>query len=309
MRILLVILFLALSVNAQVFNNPDRFWLSAKWLDNGEILLTEGSYRGLFIYRNDGSLDTITLDWKAGYRPQISNGFIAYTAYENFDGEGNVFVYDSHKKKNRSIYGDFNLGPPSFNKNGDLVFSDGQKIYTFSIHSELIEVFQGGAYLVVPIEGGFLWCDRAGVAWSMDTINQQTQQIELGDESKFLFSPVVSKDGKFVLLEDISGVVFLYDVLSRISIKLPYGDKPFFTEKPSGIIQLQLKDDGEEIIQSNIIFVGIEDTTISQAIEIAAEYSEYIITDIDYNPKHGLLLTTSDGQFILDRDCIKEINK
>lgn len=295
--LILVLIFSVGCLFAYEFVDTEASWLSASWTNDGDILLTSANYQGLYLLREDGRLDTITDDWKAGYEVAISDdGKIAFTGYTFIDGEGCVRQYYTEESYlEGAIHCAENLGPPTYDSYGDLVFSDGRQIFTYN--GLQVESHIGGAYLVIPVANGFFWCDRAGIAYH--SADGKIKEIPLTGQGRFTFAPIVSKDGNFVLFKEISGVQYLYNVVSEELLQMPKGDKPRFVEEPFGILQLQLIDDGKYITESRIEFVRLDDNP--SPMPILEELWGYIINAIDYHPEHGFLLTTNDGRIIVEK--------
>ncbi len=311
-RYAVLFVILTFAAFAWEFGGPEGDWLSATWLPRGELLLTGPNYRGLFIYYGEDRLDTVTLDWKAGYRPAIHDWHVVlvFTGYEDFDSPGRVQVYDLLYLTLDEIYSGQKVGPPVFNENGHVVFSDENYVFVYSHRGYMVDVFLGGANVILPIaDGDYFFCDRAGIAYHYEPLTDKQEAIALTDGGRFTFSPVASRDGKYVAFEDIGGAVFLYDVFSRKVTELPKGDRPIFIDEPFGVLQLQLEDDGEDITSSKIIFVAIEDGEIAYVKDVLESTWKYLITHIDFRPGFGLLLTTRDGRIIHERDYEEVLSK
>ncbi|MGC9314070.1 MAG: hypothetical protein ACP5G4_00415 [bacterium] len=322
MRFAVIILaIIALTASAWDFVDTEGDWLSAKWLPGGEILLTEANYRGLFIHREGEKLDTLTLAWKAGYRPAVDeSGLVAYTAYEDIDGPGHVRVYDLLDDRAWEIHSGQKIGPASFSPGAGVVFSNSEEIFIYAPDGSSFQSFPGGAHVVLPVGGGgFFFCDRSGIAYHYEPLTGKPRPIDLPGTGRFTFSPVKSSYSGWVAFEDIGGAVFLFNPYTRDILELPEGDRPIFIEKPEvarnlgrepfGVLQLQLEDDGENITSSKIIYIGIEEAKIAFVKEVLEDVCEFIITDIDYSPWHGLLMTTRDGRLIVEKDCAEVFSR
>jgi len=303
-RLCLISILLAGALFAWEFVPADGFWLSAKWLPEGEILLTGTNYRGLFIHREGEQLDTISLDWKAGYRSALSDdGLVAFTGYEEFDLPGCVRVFDTRTGGTWDLHCGRNIGPPSFSTTGDIVFSNSDEIFIYAPDGRQLIRHTGGAYIVLPVEdGGFFFCDRGGIAYHYTPMDDSPVALKLPGEIRFTFAPEVSRDGRHVVFEDIGGSVFMFNPYEHEIIDLGKGDRPVFVEEPFGVIMLQLEDDGEEITEGRIVFVRIENGEVVSVMSILENLWGHIITNIDYSPLYGLLMTTLDGRIIAVRD-------
>ncbi len=311
---------ITLTASAWDFVDVAEDWLSAKWLPEGEILLTETNYRGLFIHREGEKLDTLTLAWKAGYRPAVDpSGLVAYTAYEDIDGPGHVRVYDLLDDRAWEIHSGQDIGPVSFSPGAGVVFSNSEEIFVYAPDGSSFQSFPGGAHVVLPVGGGgFFFCDRSGIAYYYEPLTGKPKPIDLPGEGRFTFSPVKSSNGEWVAFEDIGGAVFLFNPYTSDILELPEGDRPIFIEdnnpriqsgEPFGVLQLQLEDDGENITSSKIVYVGIEEGKIAFLKDVLEDVWEHVITDIDYSPWHGLLMTTRDGRLIVEKDCAEVFSR
>ncbi len=311
-RYAFLLMILAFATFAWEFVGPEGDWLSATWLPRGELLLTGPNYRGLFIYYDEDRLDTVTLDWKAGYRPALNDNLeaLVFTGNTNFDSPGRVQVYNLLHLTLDEIYSGQKVGPPVFNENGHVVFSDEKTVFVYSLRGVLVDMFLGGANVILPIaDGDYFFCDRAGIAYHYKPQTDKLEAIALTGGGRFTFSPVASRDGKWVAFEDIGGAVFLYDVLSRKVTELPKGDVPIFIDEPFGVLQIQLEDDGEDITSSKIVFVAIEDGEIAYVKDVLESAWKHLVTHIDFRPGFGLLLTTRDGRIIHERDYEEVLSK
>lgn len=321
MKLTVILLaIIALTASAWDFVETEGDWISAKWLPGGEILLTKANYRGLFIHREGEKLDTLTLAWKAGYRPAVDeSGLVAYTANEDIEGPGHVRVYDLLEDKAREIHSGKDIGPVSFSPGAGVVFSNSEEIFTYSPDGSSFQSFPGGAHVVLPVGGGgFFFCDRSGIAYHYEPLTGKPQPIDLPGEGRFTFSPVKSRYGEWVAFEDIGGAVFLFNPYTSDILELPEGDRPIFVEdnnarilsgEPFGVLQLQLEDDGENITSSKLIYIGIEEGKIAYVKDVLEDVWEHVITEIDYSPWHGLLMTTRDRRLIVEKDCAEVFSR
>ncbi len=222
-------------------------WISARWTQAGDVLTTKAKYRGL--YTENGN--TITDGWKAGYRPDFRDSLALFTDYPDFDGEGLVTIYNMETGKAHVIHKGKNIGPASFTFEGEIVFSDGETTWRMDRVGNVIESFTGGAYIVVPVANGYIWCDREGKAFHRHNSKIHALDIENA------FAPIVSDNYRLVLFQRAGEGELLYDVESGETLTLPQLDKPVFAE--GGILGLRLVDDGHDITESSIYYVSLKD--------------------------------------------------
>jgi hypothetical protein len=289
---------------------PDGFWLDAKWLQDGKILLTGANYRGLYIWSESG-LDTISTDWKAGYRPEIStDGKVTFTGYAETDGDGVVHLYNLSQRKSSPIYNGYHPGPPVFTPGGDIAFSDGEEIFIYSVDGELIDEFPGGAYLIAALENGFLWCDRDGRAFRIDGTTGDILPVALDFQiksEKYIFAPKASTDGRFIVAEELGGSMILFDTHDLSVRHLPIGDTPRFVDNPFGIMFMRLLDDGTEIIDNNLYFFHLDEEHFGEIFEVfKSNPPDMIIINADYSPEFGLLVVSRDGRVFRKELDIKD---
>jgi len=282
--------------------------LDASWLPDGRIVFTGPKYRGLYIYSNQSDIDTISNMWKAGYNFSVSpdGEKIAFSGKKDPDGAGLIQEYNLNTGEKTTICKSQNPGPPTFGTNGSLYFYDGSQTIIVD-KSGNIDRFDYGAYLTVPAGDGFIWCDREGKANFFDIERNQSAQIEYsGNISNILFSPIKSPYSNRVIMEELGGPMILLNLDKMEIFILPSGEYPTFTSLPSGILYLEMADDGMEITRSLLKFISLEDDIIGEPRIIFESNLDRIITRADYSPDYGLLFVTKNGNVFKAETELKE---
>ncbi len=273
----------------------DGGWISAVWTDDGNMLLTGAKYRGLtLVNHEDGTFNQITDQWKAGYRPDSHGELLAFTYTEDFDMPSCLRVHNIKTGKDIDLSCLDVIVPSKFESHGNLVFSNMEETFVMSTDGRLVDSFTGGAYIVLQVVNGFFWCDRNGRPWHRK--DGKVSPVELPVTEGFAFSPTVSDDGHYVLMEERGGAIILYNVQTQNTHMLPDGDRPVFTEH--GVLQLQLADDGHTITDCSILYTPITDGVPGNSKYVLEDLWPLLVVQIDFNPEHGLVMTTADGRVI-----------
>jgi len=281
------------------------YWIEAQWLPDGSILLTGPKYRGIYLRYSDNRLDTVTDDWKAGYKPAYVPNLnaIAFSGTPDIDKMSSLSLYSFDSGEISILSSDGDFGPPILTAGDGICAFDGGKLRRFDESGNETATFDCGAYVTVSVGSDFAWCDRSGVAYIYRIKSGKTESLEYsGSATGRLFNPIPSPDGDFVLFEELGGPMVLVSASDLSVTELQVGDYPVFIEKPYGILFLETTDDGEKITDSRVMFLPITDSEPGVAVGlIASSPPDAIVTRADYSPKFGLLLTTQDGDVFVEK--------
>jgi Tol biopolymer transport system component len=259
----------------------EKAWSAPQFSKDGKTLyLTTANYQGIWEFSlNNKQLKTITLDEGAGYGFDVSSDSrqIAYRRTLNADKPLNrtqeIVLMDLSDNSSSIIEKGNDLSIPVLN-NTSVVYSSNNKIKN-------IASLKSTGIKVLGIENTKIVLNKNGEKLLFDP---------LGNGSYIW--PSLSPDGKKLLAYDMSIGTFICDIDGKNILKLGRKNYPQWTRDGKWIIYMNDKDDGHNVLSSDIFAVSpvtkktVQLTNTNNIIEMNPSCSP-VENKITYNTLSG----------------------
>ncbi len=225
-----------------------------KFIDENKLLLTTPNFKGLWIYDlTNKKLVQLNDHFGSGYEPIAFDGGkrVAFRMDEFVDRKKvSSIIVQNVENKNESylISRQRNLGTPKLLPDGTLFFYQNENPYTVSkifnveadfIPTEAVEVFIDNTNLVI-VAGG-----------ESKIINP------LGENINYIW-PAVSPQQDKILFTAAGKGTYICDLEGKLISEIGYANYPSWSDDGKWIAFMKDKDDGHQIVKSDIYIWNVE---------------------------------------------------
>jgi len=260
---------LSCPASAQLAPTPvplDGYFMAPVWSPDGtELAVTTAGYKGIYVTRPDGTaFRQVTSDDAAGYRFSWSpdGRSIAFRSRALTEAGlcNSIKLVNTHSLSVQLLVQQYeDLGPPTFLADGSIRFASARGIFLLNR--------TGGVQPCLPVDGAFVlsWpANGSRVAYCRQdklVVADVAGNIRLLSDSKDgrLYAPVLSPDGKRLVVHRLDGSMLLVEIASGRKVELGEGYAASWSPDGTHILCNVSKDDGHQILTSDLYLIRVAD--------------------------------------------------